>query len=266
MLSDELLVPGLLPWSLFDDDLSFSIPTMSPWTMLDDCSSRFPVSTSVQGENLLIEVEVPRFKAEELKVEVNPKTGVVRISGDRGKGKPSFRHRLLVSPKVYDVEKHTEELKDGVLIVIIPRKKVIAEPPQEKAGESKHAPKEAPKESSGQVTVTKPTTTEEWPPRLVRQVDGSTTTYMCKLPANVKPEDVQIAFLEHGALRIRVAISNEEKTPNSTFSKQATWETQFPLPKDVHPSAVKAELKSGKLTIVAQAQIPEPSNIPIAVQ
>jgi HSP20 family molecular chaperone IbpA len=267
MFSDELLIPGLRPWSLLDDSMSFFIPSMSPWALLDDCNTRFPVTTNVKSNNLFIEVEVPRFKPEELKVEANPKTGVIRIWGSRGKGKPSFQHRLLVSPKVYDVEKQTSSLQDGVFTVTVPQKQMIAEKPQEKATTAKHpATGEMQEASEGQIAVQAPHTAAEWPPRLVRQVDGNITVYSCHLPEDVKPEDVQISFLEHGALRLRVTAQKEEKSPDSSFSEYTTWETQFPLPKDVSPSGVKAELKNGKLQIVAEAQAHEPSAIPVQVQ
>jgi HSP20 family molecular chaperone IbpA len=262
MFSDELLIPGLMPWSLFDNSLTFPMPSMSPWTLLDDCSSRFPIMTNIKEDTLFIEVEVPRFKPDELNVDVNPKTGVIRISGNRGKGKPSFQHRLLVSPKVYDVENHTSALQDGVFTVSIPRRKVIAAKPQEKPDAENPATGEVQKAPQAEVA----TPSEEWPPRLLRKTEGTTTTYSCRLPAQVKPEDVQISVLEHGALRLRLTLSNEEKTAQSSYRRDAVWETQFPLPKDVTAKGVKAELKDGQLMIVAQPEPHQPNSIPVQIQ
>jgi HSP20 family molecular chaperone IbpA len=269
MFGDEFFIPGLLPWTLFDDSTSFAIPERSPWSLLDDCCAKNPVTTHAKGDKLEIEVEVPRYKADELKVEANAKTGVISVRGDRKENRGQFHHRLLVSPNVYEVEKQTSELKDGVFIITIPVRKVDPKKLEEKkqAEEKKQREGAVATTGSQQVAVSKPLDlSKNWPPQLSHKTEGTMTTYTCQLPPDVKPEDVQVSVLESGVLRVRAKMSAAQTQPGNVYRESATWEVQFPLPEGVHRNAVKAELKDGLLMISASAEPQATSSIPVQHQ
>jgi len=100
----------------------------------------------VLEKGLEIELEVPRFRKENIKVEPDERTGRLLISGKRespkeGKGTlhvagtsvPSFRRVFTVDPRVYDLKKIATNVEDGILNVTIPyveTKVAIERPPE----------------------------------------------------------------------------------------------------------------------------------------
>lgn len=126
------------PRSLFDDLLGdsffgdfFNFPRFENLVQSSPGPSAY---CRVQEKGLELELEVPRFRKEDIKVEADDKTGRLLISGCReapkgvqkgtfhvaGSSIPSFRRVFTIDPRSYDLKNISTNIEDGVLTILIP--------------------------------------------------------------------------------------------------------------------------------------------------
>ena len=126
------------PRSMFDDLLGdsffgdfFNFPRFENLVQSSPGPSAY---CRVQEKGLELELEVPRFRKEDIKVEADDKTGRLLISGCRdapkgaqkgtfhvaGSSIPSFRRVFTIDARGYDLKNISTNLEDGVLTILIP--------------------------------------------------------------------------------------------------------------------------------------------------
>jgi len=168
-LRGSLSVPQMMPFlprGLFDDHFLlgdsffgdfFNFPRFGDIVQ----SSPGPVGfCRVLEDGLELELEVPRFRKEDITVDVDEKRGRLVISGKReppsggsqkgtvhvaGTSVPSFSRVYTVDPRVYDLKKLSSDVAEGVLTIRIPyvETKVSIEPSQPAQAALKEGAKEA---------------------------------------------------------------------------------------------------------------------------
>jgi HSP20 family molecular chaperone IbpA len=227
----------------------------------------FPLSAHEGDKEVTVELEVPRYRPEDIKVSADAATGSVTIEGQRGAqppsgtgrththvGVPHFKRQFTVSPRLYDLGKMTTTVDAGLLTISIPRKEVP------KAIEPKATPV-AVEGKGGEVATTKKEEgtvalpfqhIHHWPPKL--QVvkgnkPGLAVTYRYDLPAGIPAGEVKVDMLDNGALRIDVNHKHRKESEHGFEEHTASFTRHLQLPEGTKPEDVVANYKDGHLSI-----------------
>jgi HSP20 family molecular chaperone IbpA len=228
----------------------------------------YQVSVYEIKEGAMVEVEVPRFRPDEVKVTADFDTGVVTIEGRHPMGAAeqgathsasqveSFKRYFTVDPTMLDLSKMVTQVNDGLLTIRIPQKP--------------HAPKpEPPKATSIAIAGTPAAITEgpnkdnqvakadnhlysHWPPKLevaTKPADGVAVRYDYALPRGVNPENVKVQVLDNGGLRVDVSHSTKREEGNYHEERSASFTRYFQLPAGTKPERVVAKFDNGHLKV-----------------
>jgi HSP20 family molecular chaperone IbpA len=260
--------------SFFDDwffsDPFFRAPAFH--TMLAPFESTLNLAAHEVADGVEVELEVPRYRAEDIKVTTSVDTGLVTIEGKREQRDaaaasthtattvPAFRRSFTVSPRRYDLTKLTSKVEDGLLVIRIPRK--AAESP--KKLEAKAQPVSIAGTLAPQITESKSADAKDtgkvalwgampqWPPRLQvteRSAPGVAMTYTVALPEKVQPENVKLQVYDDGALRVDVAYSTRKESEHGFEEHSASFTRFLQLPEGTPQDAVSARFEGGQLKI-----------------
>ena len=249
-LARALALPSLLP--LCEARRGFFLPRAGFGSLLDQFSTFGSDGPQMQvrelTDSVVIELEVPRFKPEHIKLSKDAQRGLLTIEGRRASPRATaddmwdslvfsdaptnaFQRSLYVPLKHYDLDQAATKIEDGVLSVTIPKREATALPaekavtPRETA-KSEGSPKEpaTPQEATSEKPSAKAApggsqvaecpqgdvaAPMQWPPRIVVDDKADVVAYTCSMPSTVKPEDVTLE-LRGNVLSFRVA--HEERT------------------------------------------------------
>lgn len=192
------------PRSLFDDLLGdsffgdfYNFPRINDFVQSSPGPS---ASCRVQEKGLELELEVPRFRQEDIKIESDDKTGRLVILGKReaqrgaqkgtfhlaGSSIPSFRRVFTIDPHVYDLKQISTHLEDGVLHLLIPyaeRKPMIEQQAQGQGGALKETVTGRPSVGSSDTVI--PVTRESSTTKTTTEPPSTTSLMETKKPDEV---------------------------------------------------------------------------------
>jgi HSP20 family molecular chaperone IbpA len=241
--------------------------------LLDTFDSTAPfVEVRETDKAAILEVEVPRYTADELSVDVDAASGRLTLIGRRG-GKPeeddgfgtllfvssplaSFQKTFHFSPKHYDLSQLKSDLKNGVFRVSVPK----FPPPAVIAPVTIFGGK-----ASSDAVVAKTTPQEletlraaKWPPSIRVKETDTAVAYECKLPPTVTQDHLELT-LRGQDLVLSINYAREEKTATREEHQSMTYSTSMRVPKGTTPKDIHTELgKDGMLTIQLEKH-PNPS-------
>jgi HSP20 family molecular chaperone IbpA len=262
------------PNSLFNSDFDWfindpffsSAPT--PFYRLEQ-GPKAPTSLTaheLENGDVEVEMELPRYRPEDVKVTTDTETGLVTIEASRpksgsmtkGKADPApVKRTFTASLALFDLTKLSSKVEHGVLTITLNRKPKpapqITQVPIE--GSSSSTPKqavEAPTAAKGAQVAVADARRPQWPPRMElvqKPADGVATAYTVTLPPSVHPENVTLQVLEGNRLRVDVAFSTRRETKHGVEEHSASFARIVPLPEGAKAENVKAKLDEGRLTI-----------------
>jgi HSP20 family molecular chaperone IbpA len=224
-------------------------------------------------KGVILELEVPRYEAKDLSVDVDTTTGRVTVIGRASSAQQTnkgttedeefgqliyassplvnFQRTYYVNPQLYDLSKLTTDLRNGVFYIRVPKL-----PPT--------APSQSPKAvtifGSGQSRELVPKTTPQefaalqntrWPPALKREEKDNVVVYRCNLPPTVSADHIDLT-LRGSSLVLTVNYATEKKDKNYEESQSMSYSTSFLLPDGTKPEDIHTEYKNGELVIQAE--------------
>jgi HSP20 family protein len=259
-----------------------------------------PAVHARESENALImEFEVPRYRAEDLKVEVRGDTLIV--SGHRPEDRPhynqmydqflfgeapsnSFRRAFHI-PQGFDPAKVSHELSFGVLTVTIARRPTP--PPKAAAPAPVKVPIAGAPTPSGTV-ATQPTTDSrgltvmststpaeynavahmKWPPKV--QVDDSNDRikYTCTMPPSMTADHIDLSLRGRSlnlAVNSQRKVTKKDKDGNVVFNEEqaVSYSTPLLVPEGTNASDISTEFNNGTLTITVSKHANPTQNVPV---
>jgi HSP20 family molecular chaperone IbpA len=223
----------------------------------DNSAPYFQVRESEKAA--MIELEVPRYRAEDLSVDCDADHGTLTVTGRRGASHDtefsnlvyassplgSFRRSFSFAPSFYDVSKFSTKLDAGVFQVIVPKK---TPPPAPKAltifGGN----------TEGQLVTA--TTPEEfkairntkWPPVIRHDETAQALTYTCEMPPSVKKDHIQLS-LSGRALTLSIGYDYSVKSKNCQESQSLSYSTTLAVPEGTNASDITTAMDNGVLTL-----------------
>jgi HSP20 family molecular chaperone IbpA len=212
---------------------------------------REPISVTEEKDQVHFELELPRFRPEDVKFRIDKDLGVVEIYGQRrdpsGALQDEFERSFSVSPRWLDLAGCRTKMEHGVATLTIPkRSRSSSKATQEKspADESKAAgasdaskdassaqePKSGSETSAAATTGDAPATTTDdkvarvdaqsydavrsmsWPPQFDKEDTEKEIVHTCELPAAVGPDNVEVTLeRDHLSVGIRCDQDTEQK-------------------------------------------------------
>lgn len=219
-----------------------------------------------------IEMEVPRYRAAEIKLESDPQSGLITVIGKRDTGSrgneydrllfssapvSGFRRSFRFSPDYYDLSKAESSLEFGIFTLKVPKRdtKAIEAKMAVAAKESKPVTVFSGGNARSKDVVSK-TTPEEfsaitharWPPKIKQEEDAQSLTYKCELPPTVSKEHLSLT-LRGRLLELCVDYKRHTKTDHGEETQTATFSTTLPVPQGTKPEDIHTVYESGTLTI-----------------
>jgi HSP20 family molecular chaperone IbpA len=248
---------------------------------------REPISVTEEKDQVHFELELPRFRPEDVKFRIDKELGVVEIYGQRrdpsGALQDEFERSFSVSPRWLDLAGCTTKMEHGVARLTIPKKSRSSKPP---AGESKAAgasdasknassAQEAKSGSETSVAATTgdaPATTTgdkvarvdgqsydavrsmSWPPQFDKEDTDKEIVHTCELPAAVGPDNVEVTLeRDHLSVGIRCDQDTEQKDEQGHVffrsRRSVHYATALRVPRGTREEDVSVQLKDGKLRI-----------------
>jgi len=239
---------------------------------------------------LIIELEVPRYRAEDLRVEVRDDTLVV--SGNRPEGRPHYDdafsqflfgeapsnafRRAFHIPQGFDPAKVAHELSFGVLTVTIARRPTP--PPQP-------APVKVPIAGAPSTAVTAPQTTTDsrgltvtstalpaeynavaqmnWPPKVKVDDSENAIKYTCSMPPSLTGDHIDLS-LRGRSLNLAVnhqrRVEKKDKDGNVVFNEEqaVSYSTPLLVPDGTTAKDISTEFRDGNL-VVTVSKPPNPT-------
>jgi HSP20 family molecular chaperone IbpA len=217
----------------------------------------------------ILELEVPRYTAQELSIEADPNTGRLVVSGRRSGDRSflededdndgfgallfassplsSFRKAFHFSPRHYDLTNVSSVLKDGVFKIKVPK---LPEPEQPK-------PVTVFGGSASSTAVVARTTPDEfaalreakWPPSIKVQETDKAVQYQCVLPPAVTSDHIELSLQEGVGLMLSVTYIRHEKSEHREESQSMSFSTNMAVPPGTKPEDIHTEYKDGLLTV-----------------
>jgi HSP20 family molecular chaperone IbpA len=208
----------------------------------------------------MIELEVPRYRAEDLSVDCDADHGIITVTGRRGAAHDteefsnlvyassplgSFRRSFSFAPKLYDVAKFSTKLDAGVFQVIVPKQTPPPAPqPVTVFGGNKE----------GQLVTT--TTPEEfkairntkWPPVIRHEETAEALTYKCEMPPSVTKDHIKLSLVGR-ALTLSIGYDYSVKSKNREESQSLSYATTLAVPQGTNASDITTAMDNGVLTI-----------------
>lgn len=198
-----------------------------------------------------IELEVPRFRPDDIAVNIDANSGLITVEGHRASvteeeqehllfsSSPlsNFRKHYRFSPQHYDFGNVSWKVDCGIFQLRLPKRQVPPPPQpvvvygQPQAGQSQE--------------LVETTTPEQmalfrqaaWPPSLKVDEAANALTYKCQLPAGVTQDHVELDLYGR-SLVLSVNYSRHRRTAHGEDSESATYSTSFPVPEGTTPTDI----------------------------
>jgi HSP20 family molecular chaperone IbpA len=195
-----------------------------------------PLTAASNNDALTFELNVPRFKQADIQVKADETSGQVTITGKRaaragetGEATQSFERSFAVSPKQFDLKKVESSVEDGVLTVRVPRKPV---------------------ENRALATTTNTNTAAiPWPPRFESKNDDNGLVLHCKLPDEVKRDDIHVKLLDGGRLQVQASYCIKTETEHSRSEHSASFSRVLSVPEGTRAEDISFDFQPGDLTV-----------------
>jgi HSP20 family molecular chaperone IbpA len=246
---------------------------------------------------LIMEFEVPRYRAEDVKVEVRGETLIV--SGERPLDRPhysdgfsqflfgeapsnSFRRAFHI-PSGFDPKNVSHELNYGVLTIKIgkvPTQKVPVAGHIAAAGGAA-APKQSgelikQQTDSRGLTVSSTMSAEEynaianmkWPPKIHVDDSNDRIRYTCTMPSTMTPDHIELTLRGRS---LNLAVNNQRKVTkkdrdgNVVFNEEqaVSYSTPLLVPEGTQASDISTEYNNGTLTITVSKHANPTQSVPV---
>lgn len=262
----------------------------------DDALPRYSYMPSFHTPKLLIrnretcttlELELPRFSPKDVSVKVNAAEGTLSIKANRREkaedrdaddvffGERStisnYERTFQVDKALYDLDKVTHALEDGVLRVVVPLKPQPTPRLEEKKQPESMSKVEIQaketnaneKNANGQVAVKTPHSDnsiatanfqKSWPPKFQSNETDKTLEYVCTMPATIKPESIRLE-LQGNAISFCVnhqeEVEKHDQKGNVVFSSSRSvgYSTPLYVPRGTTLDHIKTSFQDGTLRI-----------------
>jgi HSP20 family molecular chaperone IbpA len=241
--------------------------------MFEPFFGHFPSLTTTAGphaearlteEGVELEMEIPRYRPEDVKVEADATTGRITISGqhprarsstttaDSATSMSSFRRSYKVPTDLFDVSKMQSVVEHGCLTVRIPRRPPEARsPPRALRSRDEVEVKNDPKANKANA-VALTSSSLRWPPELQiaeKPAPGVRMSIVCNLPPEASNDNVHVQFLDHDRIRVDVTYRERKESANSFVEHNASFSRIMQLPPGTKKSDVSAAIENGQLTV-----------------
>jgi len=227
-----------------------------------DPSSPLTVGSTVRESNkaVCIEIEVPRYRPEDLTYTVDSSKGEVTVVGKQPEQlHPQENERLLfsstpmsgfrrtyhVSPNHFDLGKITTRLECGVFTLIAPRLANTSTEPVTVFGENNKDDRYVPNASSMEVSDLRHS---HWPPSIRVSETSTGLTYRCQLPASVQRDHIELQLVNN-VLKLTVHYIRRVQTEHHDYSETASYSTSWTVPDGTLASDVHTTYTYGLLTV-----------------
>jgi len=208
----------------------------------------------------MLEMEVPRYHMDEIRIDADVKNGILTVSGHRPRERYNvdeeqlmwstaplgdFRRSFSFSPNWYDLSKYETNLDAGVLMITVPKREA---PPAHQPLRIFGGGKE------GQLVTT--TTPEEfravrrarWPPMIHRDETASELTYRCELPPTVSKDHIKLD-LNGRALSLSIMYQYTVQTEYREEAQSLSYSTTLTVPQGTKPADISTSYENGIMTI-----------------
>jgi HSP20 family molecular chaperone IbpA len=254
------------------------------------------VHTRATEEGLTLELEVPRYRQEEIEVKVEPHNTLV-IAGKRANEmsrhdrflfgdtpSTSFRRALHI-PYEYDTSKMKWELSHGVLVITIPHAPQVKPPEPQRlpiAGSQTAQPQTH--QQGGTLTtrdkhgmeLSTTSNPEEfqavarmnWPPKIKREEADGRITYTCSMPPTVTSDHLDLSLqgrnltlgVHHQLQQIK-----KDSAGNTVFNQQQSvqYSTNLLVPEGTSASDISTSYNNGNLTITVSKHDNPSQSVPV---
>lgn len=210
------------------------------------------VNAHEDGGAVYFEVEVPRYRPEEISVTTDLDNGILTIAGTRAGGGADahFERRFSVLTDVVDLAQLQSKVELGVLSITIPKKpeSPIAPPP---AAGTLTATTAGALTSPSYDAATK----MSWPPKFDVADSATELVYTAVLPGELAADNVDV-HLERGgdlSVSVRAHLENVKKNEKGevTFSESRSlqYSTHLAVPRNTQPNDIAVTLKNGSLRV-----------------
>jgi HSP20 family molecular chaperone IbpA len=209
---------------------------------------------------VLLQLEVPRYRAEDIQVTSDVDQGILTVTGRQPPAQyesefenlvyatsslGSFRRSFSFSPRHYDIANFSTKIENGVLSIIVPK--------QPKAPEPQAVTVFGGDEKGQLVTATTPELFKQirgtkWPPTIRHEETAQALTYKCEMPPSITKDHVSIA-LRGQSLTLSIGYEYSLKTKNGEESQSLSYSTALAVPAGTVASDVSTSLDNGTLTI-----------------
>jgi len=236
-----------------------------------------PVAEVRESQNaVMIELELPRYKENELQVEADNDRGTITVIGTKKQQQSqrqsefehllfastplgNFRRTFRVSPQLYNMGGLSWSLADGVLSIVVPKlpRQAPAQPLTILGSESGALTTNASRQEMQQLHQARNVLTVK------KKEDANHLTYECDVAPFVTRDHINIQLVGR-MLNIAVqymrhvtsgdALNAQQQTGGqprrwSESSESATYSTSLAVPQGTSASDIKTSFEAGKLTI-----------------
>lgn len=246
-------------------------------------------------DGIVLELEVPRYRAEELSVEVKGRNLVIQgkrnmtaeheqsqfLVGDAPMS--SFR-RVVYIPETFTVEKETHELNFGVFSIRIPRAPTPPPPPPPQPlpiGGAAAAPAQAPgaivpfTDKHGlQVTATSTpaeynaVATMRWPPKVKVDDSNDKITYTASMPPSVGRDHIDLSLDGqnlHFTVHHQRNVVKKDAKGNVVYNQDQSvqYSTNLQVPQDTTAADISTTYEQGQLVITVTKHANPAQQVPV---
>jgi len=216
-----------------------------------------------------IELEVPRYRESDLRVDTDMDRGIITVTGTKASATdraPEFEHLLFasepmgsfrrsfnVSPQLYNIDGLSSSLADGVLTITVPKRQQQQQAIQQAGGARPQPVTLFGNREAAMAPATRKEMRHLHNARTimsVRKVEDANNmlTYECDVAPFVTRDHIEINLLGR-MLNIGVRYSYDVKRQNYSSSEQATYWTSVAVPEGTTANDVHTTFNEGKLTI-----------------
>jgi len=227
-----------------------------------DPASPLTVGSNVResAKAVCIEIDVPRYKPEDISYTVEAQKGMITIIGKRPEPlhadederllfsstpMSGFRRSYHVSPKHFDLSKITTRLEYGVFTLICPRIVTATTEPVTVFGEHTKDDRFVPNATSMEVSDLRHS---HWPPSIRVSESSTGLTYRCQLPPSVQRDHIEMQLVGN-VLKLSIHYVRRVQTDHHDYSETATYSTSWNVPDGTLASDVHTTYTYGLLTV-----------------
>jgi len=253
-------------WTFQNLKCSSSLLTLSPVNPipgifdLGDHNAAPYAQVRESDKAVMIEVEVPRYHPEELKVECDPEYGILTISGTRhaqhhdaeytnlvfaSTTLGDFRRSFSLSPYYYDIAKFSTRLKHGVFTVIVPK---LVTPPPPNSLHVYQGPYAGHMVTWSTPEEFKAVSSAKWPPVIRHESTAEMLTYKCELPPTITKDHIKLSLIGRD-LTLNIGYEYSVKSKQRDEHQSLSYTATLGVPEGTKLSDISTALEYGVLTI-----------------